>query len=53
MHSLDDGTSIQKREIVNMQQSTLKISGLLSLKNNSLCLSVLLFLKALPSMLAL
>ncbi len=49
MHSLDDGTSIQKREIVNMQQSILTISILYSLKNNSLLPSVLLFLKALPS----
>ncbi len=52
-HSLDDGTSIQKRGIVNMQQSILTISGLYSLKNNSPCLSMLLFLKALPSMLVL
>ncbi len=53
MHSLDDGMSIQKRGIVNMQQSTLTISSLFSLKNNSPRLSVLPFLKALPSMLAL
>ncbi len=53
MHSLDDGTSIQKRGIVNMQQLTLTISSLFSLKNNSLHLSMLLFLKALPSMLVL
>ncbi len=53
MHPLDDGTSIQKKGIVNMQQSILTISDLYSLKNNSLCPSVLLFLKALPSMLVL
>ncbi len=53
MHSLDNGTSIQKRGIVNMQQSILTISVLYSLKNNSLLPSVLLFLKALPSVLAL
>ncbi len=53
MHSLDDGTSTQKRGIVNMQQSILTISILYSLKNNSPPPSMLLFLKALPSMLAL
>ncbi len=53
MHSLDDGMSIQKRGIVNMQQSILTISVLYSLKNNSLLSSMLLFLKVLPSMLVL
>ncbi len=53
MHSLDDGTSIQKRGIVNMQQSILTISVLYSLKNNSPLPSVLLSLKALPSVLVL
>ncbi len=53
MHSLDDGMSIQKRGIVNVQPSILTISILYSLKNNSPHLSVLLFLKALPSMLVL
>ncbi len=42
-----------KEGIVNMQQSILTISVLYSLKNNSPLPSVLLFLKALPSVLVL
>ncbi len=53
MHSLDNGMSIQKREIVNMLQSILTISVLYSLKNKSPHLSVLPSLKAIPSMLVL